>query len=759
MTLKKFIILVSITVLVLFTGYQAYYRLGIYLPQHQEKLDYFMTTQGKEILKRGEDGKFAPFEIRGVDLGSGYPGEWAVDFAIDKKTYKRWFGYIQDLGANTIRIYTIHHQDFYDAFFEYNSQREKEGEEPLYLLHGVWVNDYVANSHNSAFDSAFLDTFLESCRTAVDVIHGKVSLKLGYQDAGSSVYRHDVSRWVIGYLPGVEWENTLVEYTNQMNENKAVYIGRYLYTTEHASPFEAMLAMVGDKLIEYETERYGQQRMVAFSNWPTTDPFAYPLLVSDTRSKVNCVDVEHILSNDETYFSGMFASYHIYPYFPDYINIMLEGEEYTQEEIVEHYGRMHKELLEYRTSLLKAPRIEDYLQEEDYYDARGRLNTYYAYLKALNRYHTIPVVITEYGITTGRGMAQQDVNTGRNQGHVTEQEQGKGLIECYEDIMASGCAGSCLFSWQDEWFKRTWNTMYAVDMSKTPYWSDYQTNEQFFGIMTFDPGREKSVCYVDGNLSEWEKEDLVVQDGDRKISMKYDEKFVYFLVYKEGFDQVTDTLYIPIDTNPKVGSTYAENEDIAFENAADFLMVIHGKNDSRLLVQERYEVLMSIYHEEYYAINPYYKENTPEADSPLFKRIHMPLKLKSLLPKVKDISTGISYETGKLRYGNANPEAEDFDSLADFIFSGDYIEIRIPWQLLNFSNPSEMMIHDDYYGCYGIENLQIDEMYVGIGSAEDTRYRIRMTALPLKGWGKHVTSHERLKSSYYMLKDYWTSLK
>ena len=87
----------------------------------------------------------------------------------------------------------------------------------------------------------------------------------------------------------------------------------------------------------------------------------------------------------------------------------------------------------------------------------------------LNRHHTIPVVISEYGVSTGRGMAQRDINTNRNQGHMSEQEQGGAIISCYEDIMAAGSAGSCVFTWQDEWFKRTWNTMHAVDLDKTPY--------------------------------------------------------------------------------------------------------------------------------------------------------------------------------------------------------------------------------------------------------------------------------------------------
>ena len=68
-----------------------------------------------------------------------------------------------------------------------------------------------------------------------------------------------------------------------------------------------------------------------------------------------------------------------------------------------------------------------------------------------------------------------------------------------------------------------------------------------------------------------------------------------------------------------------------------------------------------------------------------------------------------------------------------------------------------MMIHDDYYEHYGVEYIHIDEMFVGAATLSDTEGRIRMASLPLKGWGKDVTYHERLKESYYILKEYWNS--
>ena len=66
-----------------------------------------------------------------------------------------------------------------------------------------------------------------------------------------------------------------------------------------------------------------------------------------------------------------------------------------------------------------------------------------------------------------------------------------------------------------------------------------------------------------------------------------------------------------------------------------------------------------------------------------------------------------------------------------------------------------MVIHDDYYEHYGIEGLEIGEIYAGVGRMGEKGKAIPMEAIPLKGWGQNPASHERLKRSYYILKDYW----
>lgn len=719
--MKRFILICVSILLLYFIGDYLFYNKGVYVSFSSETtVTSFTKTEGKKIYIDHGNGKgYEEFQIKGINMGTGIPGYFATDYAIDKPTYLRWFKQIQEMGANTIRIYTILDDTFYDAVSEYNEGKKT----PLYIIQGLWVNDYVQNSHVDAYDDSFLDQMLEDSKLLVDVIHGNRKLQLG-RGHGSGRYSKDISPWVIGYIVGVDWEDITVAYTDQMQLDKKMYVGDYLSTTIEASPFEAMLAQVGDNIIAYESKRYKQQRLIAFSNWPITDPFDYPDYISNFFYKIAKIDVEHIQST-ENFKSGTFASYHVHPYYPDYLNFMPEKEKYV--------------------------------------DSTGEVNTYYAYLKMINDHHTIPTVISEFGFPTSRGMGRRDVNTGRSRGNMSEQQQGLAIVNTYNDIISAGSAGAVIFSWQDEWFKRTWNTMHAVDLKKTPFWSDYQTSDQHFGLLAFDPGEEMSISYVDGDLSEWKDEDKVINRPTSSLSMKYDEKFIYFLAWNEGFTE-EDTIYIPIDTTPKTGSNYSQNDHVKFDRDADFLMVINGKYNSRVLVQERYDVLRAMYHHEVEGRDAYF--NPPDKKTPIFNTINLILQTALLDPNdtaqhrkktVKKEPNSEIYETGLLTFGNANPKSADFNSLADFYIKGEYVEIKIPWQLFNFSNPSEMMIHDDYYEHYGVENLKIDKLYAGISDTNESIERIKLEPFSLKGWGRKITYHERLKKSYYEIQKVWTN--
>ena len=110
--MKKFITVISILVALVILYDTCYYRLGLYIDWYpQKEVTTFAKTEGKKILLEQGDG-YQEFEIKGVNMGSGIPGQWSTDFAIDKETYIRWFGQIKEMGANTIRVYTVQNDTF-----------------------------------------------------------------------------------------------------------------------------------------------------------------------------------------------------------------------------------------------------------------------------------------------------------------------------------------------------------------------------------------------------------------------------------------------------------------------------------------------------------------------------------------------------------------------------------------------------------------------------------------------------------------------
>lgn len=713
--MKKYLSIIIVIIIILFVyDYIVYFNGDYYISQKANDLTCFTKVKEDNLMIDTGTG-FQVFDIRGVNLGLGKPGEYATGFSITKEEYLRWFEQIQDMGANVIRTYTLAHDVFYDAFYEYNSNNP----DPLYLIHGVWVDDYMINSSKNAFDEEFYNGFLNSGKDVIDAIHGKHKNNKNPNN-GTQNYRKDISSWVYGYTLGVAWESDIVAFTNETGRQLPEYKGEYLYT-ENGRNFEIFLAMIGDNLIKYETEKYGAQRTISFINWSTTCPLVFDDNISYQFKKYAQIDVEHILSTTN-FKGGQYASYYIYPYYPEY------------------------------TAFEKDSAIK---------------NSYKEYLMMLNAHHKMPVVVAEFGIPSSRGKTSYEDNRelGRDQGQMNETQQGEAIIGLYEDIVASGCAGGIVYMWQDEWFKKIWNTLASVNLKNNALWSDYQTSGESFGLLSFDPGKEESICYVDGDKSDWEEKDVIGIQDDFRLSMKYDVKFIYLLAEKKGFNINEDSLYIPIDTTPKSGSGNYKAKNILMSHQADFVLEIDGKDNSRILVQERYDNLQAIYGNQLKRGYSQY-ENVPNVDSSIFSPISLVLQESDYYKKDEKISFNEfdflypeeyyyflqTYETGKLTYGNANPKSKDFNSLADFSGGDGFVEIKIPWGLINFADPSEMKIHDDYYENLGVEYIGIDHMNVGLGDGTTT---IEMMKLPLKELGRKPEYHERLKKSYYILQEYW----
>lgn len=708
-------IFIPIILITVFFSY-TYINAGIItFPKFKTTEKISWIENNKFVVKKGN--KIEKFTIKGVNLGLSLPGTYPTERAIDKKTYLKWFKQIEKLGANTIKLYTIADDEFYAALYEYNKSNKGN---PLYLMQGVWIDDEIYTTCEDAYEFKFKKNFLKNTKNTMDAVHGKLEIN-DLENSGNQNYKYDVSNWVIGYILGVEWESDMISNTDKKHSRKKQYNGKYIYT-ENASPFEICLAKLTDKVLRYESNKYGQSRNFSISNWTITDPFEYSYVDKIFNEKYSKLDVENIKTK-KNFGSNQFASYHVYPYYPEF---------------------------------------DSYNESDE--------NLYRKYISKLNSHHKLPVVISEFGVPSSRGISsyEQNRNLGRNQGNISEEEQGNFIVSMYEDIMKTGSAGAIVFSWQDEWFKRSWNTSKEVDIENAAFWSDYQTSEQHFGLLSFDPGLEKSKSYTDGDKSEWNKDDIIQEKEDTSISAKYDEKYLYFMIDLKGKNPENEELFIPIDTIQKLGTKEASKFNIKSNRCMDFLINIYGKTNVKLYVQDRYEKTKALYSDRIYK-NSKQKPSTPNKDSQNFevvkmilserdyylnnKKININKSIKNKINILDKIETEAQvYQTGKFLYGNGNPNSNEFNSLSDYCFGDDFVEIRIPWRMLNFYNPSSMEINDDYYEHTDLRSIKIDKIYIGVGKGGE---KIDLEILELEGWGKRVTYHERLKESYYILKEYW----
>lgn len=704
--MKRFLMVCMLVVALAAAGtYIVFYTSFVPFSRLDEEPEYFMKVQEKEIIRIVE-GTEEVFEIKGVDLGAGLPGSFATEFAIDYDRYMQWFGLIQEMNANVIRVYTISDPEFYHAFYDYNV----DNPDPLYLLHGVWVDDEVVRGANDAYADQFIEVFRKDCRKLVDVLHGRRNIWYNSRH-GYGTYKWDVSEWVAGYILGVEWDPDIVLYTDDVQEHMASFSGEFLYTDADASAFEAMLARVGDTLLEYEMRKYGEQKLLAFSNWPETDPLDHEQWRLEQNTNLAKIDVEHIHAK-ENLKTGMFASYHIYPYYPAFLDF---EEKYAS-----------------------------------YADEEGENNPYRGYLQEINAHHTIPVVVSEFGLPSSRGIARINKARGMDQGNLSETEQAERLQILYRDIKAADCAGAVVFAWQDEWFKRTWNTWPGVNLARNAYWSDYQTNEQSFGLITFDPGEEASIVYVDGDVEEWEEIPWIVRDENSGLQAAYDEKFIYFHTWVRNL-KAGDVVYLPVDITPNSGALKEAESGLTFQQPVDFLIRLDGEDNSAVLVQEYYDILWATERREIWEEDAFI--HPPEKDSQVFHPIWQFLRGKIMMLNGEVLEPWL-FPTGELVHGDANPEHEAFNSLADFTIKGDHIELRIPWSMFNFSDPSQMCIHDDYYRHYGVEERKIDSMDISMQIRQGGLMSIKpFGTLELKGWGNHPTWHMRIKASYYAMQE------
>ncbi len=332
-------------------------------------------ARGLRLHTASGDKTFLP----GINLGSTTPGHQPGEVGtITAATYRTWLGQMARMGIRVVRVYTLLPPAFYDELARWNRAHATA---PLYLVQGVYLpredyNEPGKTLYTPAIDRAFTDEITDVSKA----VHGTLDRPQAPGRAGGR-YRTDVSRWVASWIIGVEWDPQGTLTTDRVMRRAAYTPGRYFRATPDASATERWIARHVDHLATLEA-RMRTSVPIAFANWPTTDPLRHPTEPLRQEDLVG-VDANHVLPT-RRWPGGTFASFHAYPYYPDF------------------------------------QRYEPGLEKTRW---EGRSDRYAGYLASLKRHFAphMPLVVSEFGVPSSLGSAHAGTN-GRDQGGHSEQQ-------------------------------------------------------------------------------------------------------------------------------------------------------------------------------------------------------------------------------------------------------------------------------------------------------------------------------------------------
>ena len=647
-------------------------------------------------------GQFAPMFWAGVDLGSSIPGEAPGAVAATRGDYDRWLGEADALGASLIRVYTILPPAFYDAVRERNLRKP---ERPLYVLQGAWIplEDRIVKTGNY-WDPLVVAAQRQEIRDVVGAVHGDVVID-SVPGHASGIYKSDISPWLMGWSFGIEWDPTATFASDRRNDGMPPYRGRFVHATLTATPTESWLAANLDLLAALQARR-GWSAPLTFTNWVTTDPLRHSAEPNRTEDLVS-VDAMHIEATS-AWPAGFFASYHVYPHYPD--------------------------LLRWQ------PEYQSYRRPRD-----GKVDPYAGYLRDLRSHHQgQAVMITEFGQPTSSGCAHR-APLRRDQGCHSEHEAARNLVEMMDDIRDEGFAGGIVFELLDEWFKSTWNTLpYEVPADRRRFWRSTFTNEEHFGLIATEPGPE-DVVVIDGKDGEW-KQDAAIGRGRcsvREVSAVSDAENVYLRL------QVTPGLWeekrILIGLDGRAGGNGGLPGTNGLDPAAEMAVVITPGGEAHMLHAAWIEPLSF----EYGLANGYLRVDRAalkvgsgawiRVRQILNRPIRLPLQGRLLPTELRDASL--------MRWGTTDPAAPTFDDRNMIDGAGPVLEVALPWSMMSFADPSTHRLYvpktDGTIGTRRTDRL-------GISIAVDGEPLVRTKGFTWDGWDT-VQWHERRKAGWPML--------
>ena len=656
-------------------------------------------AQGADVAL-AVDGGFEPRFWPGVNLGATVPGTSPGELAPAREDYDRWLGEMGELGVRLLRVYTILPPRFYEAFAAYN---RAHSDQPIHLLQGVWIPEEELISGGDAF--AVLDDWKRELTDAVDVVHGdaRIPLRPGH---ASGRFTADVSSWLLGWSLGVEWDPLAVRASDRRNSGVERFAGRYIRASADATPMESWIAAGMDHVAALEARR-GWSRPMTFTNWLTTDPLSHPAEPIHKEDMVS-VDAMHIRATD-AWPGGVFASYHVYPYYPDFLR------------------------WEYRGARA----------------ADGTPDPYAGYLRELRAHHRgMPVMVTEFGVPTSLGSAHNGV-LGRDQGGHSERAAGEIDSTLLRRIREEGYAGGVLFEWADEWFKHTWNTTdLELPAERRALWRNALTNEEHFGVLATEAGASAEAV-LDGRDDDWTADSSqVIGESAGPVSevrATHDEEHLWLRVKLPESDPWSSApIRIGFAVHPEGngGLPGAPGDDPAADHG-----IVVGPGERAKLVQAAWlDPLPWLYGLTHDYVDFARVAMRPASGSWSEPRqiLNRPLAVPGVGRQPAEFA-----DSSELRWGSGDPDSDGFDQRNLVMGEGDVLELRVPWALLGYADPSS---HRSLRGTPGGGMVAVRTGRIGITVQHGEAPPLDTRGYDWDDWNR-VTWRERRKAGWATLRD------
>jgi hypothetical protein len=595
----------------------------------------FITTADYIAVNRGET--YLSLILKGINLGTAPPGFFPgeIAYAITPDMYESWIEMMIDAGFNSLRVYTLHPPSFYEKLAEYN---QRNPDKPLYLFQGVWLDepdDPSSQSDNNLVNRTV--PFTASIREVVDCMHGNRSIAFRPGRAYGD-YKTDISPWVAGYIIGREISPQEVQVTNQASPGTSGWNGTF-FSIAGGTASELFATKMLDETVSYEYANYSVKRPVSMSSWPTLDPLNHP---TETHTDEDIAHIDIMKISQPAGNKLLFASYHAYPYYPDFVS----------------------DEPAYRT----------------YSDEFGP-NSYLGYLTDLrNYYEGIPLIIGEFGVPSSWGDAHTSFS-GMNHGGLSELQQGEYNIRMLRNVINAGCGGGFMFAWMDEWFKATWIVLYLEAygtgqpgnvIPTRQLWHNLVSPEQNFGLITFDPSGEPV----------WKSYSISGEAGITTARAAHDNGYFYLELLTGQPALPGDTVLIAFDTylaNTGEGR-FPSGETMPLR--AEFLLeAVRGVDSVTLFVTEAYDM---------FGLTPRF--NLSDQSVQKFRSTVTDGSPWKPMRWINNGFDGTIFDLGRLPAEQA--ATFSYGERTALAWQGNRLLIRLPWTLLYFHDPTQGRVID-----------------------------------------------------------------